>query len=152
MESCSAPALTGSRLYGVLKQSSPQTTAPIGRQYSQSEYLPQRQLLTNYLVHGDAAKARQPEATGKVRFEGMTGAFIQEGDAEIRIDATAVPPLNLSGGPNQWPGETVEWSASWFGEVDSSGAFSMAIQAPDLEAELPSNTRMSYAYLCRTYL
>ena len=82
------------------------------------------------------------EATGKVRFEGMTGAFIQEGDAEIRIDATAVPPLNLSGGPNQWPGETVEWSASWFGEVDSSGAFSMAIQAPGLEAELPSNTRI----------
>ena len=82
------------------------------------------------------------EATGKVRFEGITGAFIQEGDAEIRIDATAVPPLNLSGGPNQWPGESVEWSASWFGEVDSSGAFSIAIQAPGLEAELPSNTRI----------
>ena len=32
-------------------------------------------------------------ATGQVRFEGIVGAFANQGDAEVRIDATASPPI-----------------------------------------------------------
>jgi len=81
-------------------------------------------------------------ATGKVRFEGIANAFVESSDAEIRIDATAVPPMNLSGGTNEWPGDAVDWSASWFGDVDSNGAFSIDIQAPGLVDAVPSNTRI----------
>ena len=81
-------------------------------------------------------------ATGKVRFEGIANAFVESSDAEIRIDATAVPPMNLSGGPNEWPGDAVDWSASWFGDVDSNGAFSIDIQAPGMGDAVPSNTRI----------
>ena len=81
-------------------------------------------------------------ATGKVRFEGIANAFVESSDAEIRIDATAVPPMNLSGGPNEWPGDAVDWSASWFGDVDSNGAFSIDIHAPGMGDAVPSNTRI----------
>lgn len=81
-------------------------------------------------------------ATGMVRFEGIVDAFVQSGDAEVRIDATAVPPQNISGGPNEWSGQPIDWSASWFGDVDASGSFSIDLQSPDLDEPLPSNTRI----------
>ena len=79
-------------------------------------------------------------ATGQVRFEGIVGAFANQSDAGIRIDATAAPPLNTSGGPDEWPSQPINWSRSWYGNLDSNGMFSIALQTPDLEAELPSNT------------
>ena len=82
------------------------------------------------------------EATGKVRFEGVSNAFVGLGDAKIRIDATAVPPLNLSGGPDQWPNEHIEWSNSWYADVDLNGEFSVSIHAPENADLLPSNTRI----------
>ena len=82
------------------------------------------------------------QATGKVRFEGISNAFVGLGDAQIRIDATAVPPLNVSGGPDQWPAETIEWSSSWYADVDSNGGFSVLIHAPEDTEMLPSNTRI----------
>ena len=81
-------------------------------------------------------------ATGKVRFEGVSDAFIGLGDAQIRIDATAIPPLNLSGGPDQWPNEHIDWNSSWYVDVDSNGGFSVSIQAPADTEDLPSNTRI----------
>ena len=82
------------------------------------------------------------QATGTVRFEGILGAFVGLGDAQIRIDATAVPPLNLSGGPDQWPGEPIVWESSWYADVDSNGDFSVSIHAPANTEALPSNTRI----------
>ena len=54
---------------------------------------------------------------GSVRFEGITNALIDEGDAEIEIRLSAIPPINYSGGTNEWPNEEVDWSMSWFTEV-----------------------------------
>jgi len=82
------------------------------------------------------------QATGNVRFEGIVGAFVGLGDAQIRIDATAVPPLNLSGGPDQWPNEQIEWSSSWYADVDSNGGFSVSINTPADIENIPSNTRI----------
>ncbi len=82
------------------------------------------------------------EATGKVRFEGILDAYVGLGDAQVRIDATAVPPVNLSGGPDQWPNQPVDWSTSWYTEVDSNGAFTVTLLAPSEAALLPSNTRL----------
>ena len=82
------------------------------------------------------------QATGKVRFEGISNAFVGLGDAQVRIDATAVAPLNLSGGPDQWPNESIEWSSSWYADVDSNGGFSVSIHAPENTEMLPSNTRI----------
>lgn len=90
--------------------------------------------------HLNASQGMQ--ATGKVRFEGVLDAYVGLGDAQIRIDATAVPPVNLTGGPDQWPEQPVDWSMSWYTEVDSNGAFSLALHAPDEAAFLPSNTRI----------
>ncbi len=90
--------------------------------------------------HLNASQSMQ--ATGKVRFEGVLDAYAGIGDAQIRIDATAVPPVNLSGGPDQWPEQAVDWSMSWYAEIDSNGAFLVALHAPDKADSLPSNTRI----------
>ncbi len=81
-------------------------------------------------------------ATGQVRFEGIVGAFADQGDAEVRIDATASPPINESGGPNEWPSVAVNWSTSWYGSLDSNGFFSIALHTPSMNDDLPSNTRI----------
>jgi hypothetical protein len=81
-------------------------------------------------------------ASGSVRYEGIAQSYVGQGEAEVRIDAHAMPPLNLSGGPNEWPGEAVEWTASWFVEVDSSGGFSIDISSPLLSENVPSGTRI----------
>lgn len=82
------------------------------------------------------------EATGKVRFEGILDSFIGAGDAKIRIDATAVPPLNITGGVDEWTEESIDWQTSWYTDVDSTGGFSILLQAPEDTESLPSNTRI----------
>ena len=54
-------------------------------------------------------------------FPRVAQSYIGEHEANVRIDAVAVPPINISGGPHEWPGEPVEWSSSWFAEVDVNG-------------------------------
>ena len=76
---------------------------------------------------------------GSVRFEGITNALIDEGDAEIEIRLSAIPPINYSGGTNEWPNEEVDWSMSWFTEVGPQGLFSKEIETPDV-GSVPSNT------------
>lgn len=90
-------------------------------------------------------------ASGKVRFEGILNAWVGLEQANVRIDATAVPPINVSGGPNEWLQESVEWSRSWYGEVDSSGAFTIPLNSPSMTDMLPSNTRIAVsAHVHRT--
>lgn len=81
-------------------------------------------------------------ASGAVRFEGIAQSYVGAGEAEVRIDATAVPPLNLSGGPNEWNGPAVDWSTSWYVEVDEHGAFTTSITTPSMDDLLPSDTRI----------
>ena len=81
-------------------------------------------------------------ASGAVRFQGIAQSYVGQGEAEVRVEVKAVAPLNLSGGPDEWPNEAVEWSASWFTEVDSNGEFSMQITSPYMEEGVPSGTRL----------
>ena len=87
--------------------------------------------------------ASQPMlATGAVRFQGVAQSYIGEHEANVRIDAVAVPPINISGGPHEWPGEPVEWSSSWFAEVDVNGEFSIELETPSMMDNVPSSTRI----------
>ena len=81
-------------------------------------------------------------ASGAVRFEGVAQSFVDAGEAQVRIEARAVPPINVSGGPNEWTGPAVNWSSSWLTEVDQNGAFSVSIATPSMEESLPSGTRI----------
>ena len=81
-------------------------------------------------------------ATGAVRFQGIAQSYVAQGQAEVRIDATTVPPINISGGPNEWPAEPVNWSSSWLGDVDSNGRFSIGLNAPAFTEQVPSGTRI----------
>ena len=56
------------------------------------------------------------------------------------VTLRAVPPKNLSGGPDEWPGEPVVWSRSWTAEIESGGWFSVLASTPAPEDEVPSNT------------
>ena len=76
---------------------------------------------------------------GKIRFEGITDAGFVRNDAEVEIRMTAIPPDNISGGIGEWPDGEVNWSYSWFTEVESGGMFSTEISTPDSN-KLPSNT------------
>ncbi|MGB0378217.1 MAG: hypothetical protein ACPGGE_05280, partial [Poseidonia sp.] len=51
-------------------------------------------------------------ASGRVRMEGVANQWVQAGEAEATVTLRAVPPKNLSGGPDEWPGEPVSWSRS----------------------------------------
>ncbi|MFL2950134.1 MAG: hypothetical protein ACJZ40_07100 [Candidatus Poseidoniaceae archaeon] len=82
------------------------------------------------------------QASGAVRFQGIAQAYVAQGQAEVRIDAVAVPPINQSGGPNEWPSDQVEWTASWFSEVDANGHFSVMLSTPSEDAGVPSGTRI----------
>ena len=76
---------------------------------------------------------------GKIRLEGITDAGFVRNDAEVEIRMTAIPPDNISGGIDEWPDGEVNWSYSWFTEVDSGGMFSTEISTPNSN-KLPSNT------------
>ena len=77
--------------------------------------------------------------SGTVRFEGINSAHLRANDAEVEIRLTAVPPINASGGPNEWANGEVNWSVSWFTEIADMGSFTTQITTPDI-GDTPSNT------------
>ena len=77
--------------------------------------------------------------SGTVRFEGINSAQLRANDAEVEIRLTAVPPINASGGPNEWANGEVNWSVSWFTEIADMGSFTTQITTPDI-GDTPSNT------------
>ena len=79
-------------------------------------------------------------AQGRVRMEGIANQWIGENEAEVTVTMRAVPPKNLSGGPDTWPDTEVTWSATWNGNVDENGRFSIAINSPTQNDGVPSNT------------
>ncbi len=81
-------------------------------------------------------------ASGAVRFEGIAQSYVGQEEARVRIEAQAVPPVNISGGPSEWSGSPVSWSESWLAEVDANGAFSIPIASPSIEEGVPSGTRI----------
>ena len=86
---------------------------------------------------------------GKVRFQGITDGLVNQGNGEVAIILTAVPPTNLSGGFDEWVGEPVNWSQSWFVEVGEDGKFTVDISTPS-NNEVPSNTNLKlHAQLSR---
>ena len=49
-------------------------------------------------------------AQGRVRLEGIANEWVDEHQAEVSVTIRAVPPKNLSGGPDEWPSDPVVWS------------------------------------------
>ena len=78
-------------------------------------------------------------ASGRVRMEGVANRWVEAGEAEATVTLRAVPPKNLSGGPDEWPGEAVKWSRSWTAEVEDGGWFTVAVSTPLDDDEVPSN-------------
>lgn len=79
-------------------------------------------------------------AQGQVRMQGVPGAYVGVGDAEVTLTLTAVPPRNLSGGLDEWLGTSVNWSRSWSGEVNDEGRFSLNLLTATEQDNIPSNT------------
>ena len=77
--------------------------------------------------------------SGTVRFEGINSNLLNENDAEVEVRLTAIPPVNVSGGQNEWHNEEVDWSYSWFTEISDAGAFTTQITTPNI-GDAPSNT------------
>ena len=87
---------------------------------------------------------------GQVRFQGISNNFILAEQAKIEVRLQAVPPKNVSGGPDNWPGEPVNWSDSWFIESGQNGYFSTIINTPD-SSVIPSNTSLEISvHIIRT--
>ena len=80
------------------------------------------------------------EAEGRVRMEGIANQWVAAGEAEATVTLTAVPPKNLSGGPDEWLSEPVNWSRAWTAEVTAGGWFSVPLSTPKTDDALPSNT------------
>ena len=90
------------------------------------------------------------EVIGKVRFDGTSNIWVGSNEAEITIRLQAVPPINASGGEPEWPENPVDFARTWTGEVDENGRFSIEIQSPSVEDDLPSNTWFKIqAYISR---
>mgnify|MGYP001260253671 FL=1 len=79
-------------------------------------------------------------ANGRVRMEGIANQWVDAGEAEVTVTLRSVPPKNLSGGPDEWTGEPVNWSSSWSTEVGPDGRFSIGLASPLLTDLVPSNT------------
>ena len=79
-------------------------------------------------------------ASARVRMEGIANEWVEAGEAEATVTLRAVPPKNLSGGPDEWVGEPVVWSRSWTAEVESGGWFSVLTSTPTADDGVPSNT------------
>ena len=77
---------------------------------------------------------------GQVRFQGIPGAYVESGHAEVMLTLEAVPPRNATGGPDEWEGDPVVWSQSWSSEVSANGRFSMSMATPAEGDDVPSNT------------
>ena len=80
------------------------------------------------------------EAEGRVRMEGIANQWVGAGEAEATVTLSAVPPKNVSGGPDEWLGEPVNWSRTWSSEVSADGWFAVSISTPHIADGLPSNT------------
>ena len=79
-------------------------------------------------------------AQGRVRIEGVANEWVKAGEAEATVTVRAVPPKNLSGGPDEWAGEAINWSMQWSGEVGLDGRFSITVRTPLMEENILSNT------------
>jgi hypothetical protein len=77
--------------------------------------------------------------SGTVRFEGINSNLLNKNDAEVEVRLTAIPPLNVSGGQNEWHNEAVDWSYSWFTEISDAGVFTTQVTTPNI-GDAPSNT------------
>ena len=87
---------------------------------------------------------------GQVRFQGVSNNFILADQARIEVRFQAVPPKNISGGQDTWPGAPVNWSDSWFVEAGVNGHFSTIINTPDRNL-IPSNTSLEISvHIVRT--
>ena len=84
--------------------------------------------------------------SGRVRFEGVADGWVEEGEAQVTVEARAVPPKNISGGSDEWPGIPIVWSHSNTSEVDAFGQFSIPLTIPDAD-ELISGTRIEVRVL-----
>lgn len=80
------------------------------------------------------------EAKGRVRMEGIANQWVNQGEAEATVTMRAVPPKNLTGGSDEWPGTPVVWSQSWQAEVGPGGWFTVPISTPSESDAVPSNT------------
>ena len=79
--------------------------------------------------------------TGKVRFEGIANAWAPQNSAEIEIEMKAVPPKNESGGIDEWIGEPVNWSQTWYSTLNQHSVFDRDILVPQPFGQFPSGTR-----------
>lgn len=79
-------------------------------------------------------------AQGRVRMEGIAGQWVAEHHAEASVTLQAVPPKNLSGGPDTWPNDPIVWSQTWSAEIGQDGWFSIPLTSPSAEDPIPSNT------------
>ena len=79
-------------------------------------------------------------AEGRVRMEGIANEWVEAGQAEVTVTLRAVPPKNLSGGPDEWAGTPVNWSTTWSAEVGTGGWFSLSMATPEVDDLIPSNT------------
>ena len=86
------------------------------------------------------SSAQEMTAQGRVRIEGIPGQWVEAGQAEVTITMRAVPPKNLSGGVDEWPGEPVNWSQHWAVEVKADGRFTVDINTPDAQGIMTSDT------------
>jgi len=78
---------------------------------------------------------------GQVRFQGVSNSFIQANQASIEVKLEAIPPKNISGGPDTWISDPVEWSQTWYVEAESNGLFTATISTPSIGI-IPSNTSL----------
>ena len=79
--------------------------------------------------------------TGKVRFEGIANVWAPQDSAEIEIEMKVVPPKNESGGIDEWIGEPVNWSQTWYSALNPNSEFSRDILVPQSFGQFPSGTR-----------
>ena len=56
--------------------------------------------------------------------------MIQSGEAEAAVTLTAVPPKNISGGSDEWPGEPLNWSKTWTAKWAKAAGSPFRLQRP----------------------
>ena len=77
------------------------------------------------------------QVNGKVRFEGVPDAYLNQNDAEVEVRLTAVQ-LNPANGMLD---TSLNWTVSWFTEVSVDGLFSVTASTPGM-GQVPSNTNI----------
>ena len=79
--------------------------------------------------------------SGKVRFEGIANAWAPANSADIEIEMKAVPPKNESGGLDEWIGDPINWSQTWFSSLNHNSQFNQEILVPQPNGQFPTGTR-----------